>query len=1708
MIPMLPLLPAGLPDLQTAGTEAGFQEWAAGTRDDIDRAVLDPGSFFASDDFSFTTEPVTAQRRVVIDGFLQLHNRGNPVGGGLSRDLARDTVARALFGNRGTGDDAAFYGEIEKGVKKQKAKEELLKSLADHAVLSQLVQATNANGTDTMAWEPWRQEAHESPGYDAADEPFYYETRNKIRGEVRDDIAPFQDQLGPVWRAMQAGGGGPEAMRAYSGTPAEDRPRLMAYLRLLATSLPAEQQPAFWSNLQKQTGRETGALGRGLARTVNDGVQVQNIERAAAARSPLLSFLYSDEARQKLDAQVEASVERDLAMNFASDVIRIQEQDYDPIKTVLGEHMPAWVERGIYSIPAAFGTSLVSATPGGTMVMFAAMQGAAHDTVRTMLIDQGVPEARANQLAREWSPGIGLAQSALEHLGAKALLGKLPIFDGTLTRLGNQITSKGLRFGARGLIISGQETGIETAQDFMPHLAQALGSALQKDVPGVKLHGPGGVFDGFWSRTGSTFVAVLPLALVGAAAGFSVEQRTKVFSQASDLELRAYLGVGEAKIAELRAEMAKGPSSAAQAIARALDQANPLSAEAQAAARELQVQADAKQTAVEEARLAGVVPRFHQSTEGWTVYDGKSGSELGKAADPAGALRLAAAHTAAVDESRANHYAYLASTLEAADAIRNTTDTPARQSRNILRPGETVTVEQQAALSSRDEAQVFEEVRLREQLEGVGFADIVLGQNVTEFKQGVSKITNTLNAGGTVRTVVHEYGHGFLIDALSTGRMSLAEVTEAIRAFDTVLKGKRERRGRARQGDPQAPGQQLNFLPGGEVNFTAVSEAVSEFLESEILRGGKTAGRLGLSPAIISRNITAASKLAPGAVSKFARFMSTVRELFGLAFQRAHATQKAIRDGQISEAQIDGFVAKLIGLDAVGRNGAAAASQETSGIAADPLLAFSLGRSATPLQMPDAVIAHPLGVVSGHPDYAAAKGGDPDAATRLAEDLVTPQMVEAVRAMIGDRKPIILPVLAIEQAGRNQIPQAVGRKLAKELGLERTARIVQAVRANRGGATGLDRVFISSNFKGYVIPGAEYLAVDDTLTQGGTFAGIADHLRQHGATLVGEVALTGKQYSRTLTLSHETLRSVRQRLGDLEPAFRDATGHGFDALTESEGRTLATWKPLDAVRARILAERDARDRGEDESSLGHAPGRGQHHLERVPGTPDQGRGEGHEVDATRDGSPAGADPGSAGDHGPRPGEPAEDGIRDPGRILESLVAGEARTHERADAGKRRKSKPGRRILDDTGLLAWAGRNGRIFPARAFAEVVRGGNLAHGGEHVVYSLPQGDRVLKLTKPGLFGAQGEDAGAYLRRWAFHNRAFGDDTTFEGFVTLEGEDLPRAVISQRFAAGRDATAEELAGYLVEKGFHEMPDGKWIHPVRGYELWDTITPGNAIMTDQGVRVIDLQLGPADPVALEELRSRSGIGRRSSFSLGPAKMAESLSGDAAAEMRDGDSSESNESDGDRATDRVFREPELWLSNGEPIAVPDELYRNLVRDIEDPHAPNESADWDPYDDLSDKAKAIILAEESKIAGMAREHLRLIDADGLITWTGIGTRDSISLPKGEGKGKTLVHNHPEGTPPSWEDLIEGSKEGLKELIVATPAYRFAVRFPGDRRGGLILARTYFKDVGDAVSREFLRKGEASESYELYGKVQHAILLELDRRGLIKYKRTRR
>ena len=224
------------------------------------------------------------------------------------------------------------------------------------------------------------------------------------------------------------------------------------------------------------------------------------------------------------------------------------------------------------------------------------------------------------------------------------------------------------------------------------------------------------------------------------------------------------------------------------------------------------------------------------------------------------------------------------------------------------------------------------------------------------------------------------------------------------------------------------------------------------------------------------------------------------------------------------------------------------------------------------INVPKVVIAGNLGSLNNHPDYEMAKKGDASAGLNVAESLVTDKLISDIKGMIGNEKPIVVPVLSVEDGGANTIPSMATALIAEKLGLNSDGNIRQTSFSKRTEKNGLDRIFTPVDFEGHVEKGKKYLIVDDTITQGGTFAGLENHITENGGEVIGSVALSGKQYSGTINLDQKTLQELREKYGDIERRFIDATGYGFEGLTQSEARYILGFKQPERFRARVAIE--------------------------------------------------------------------------------------------------------------------------------------------------------------------------------------------------------------------------------------------------------------------------------------------------------------------------------------------------------------------------------------------------------------------------------------------------------------------------------------------------------------------------------------------------------
>lgn len=238
-------------------------------------------------------------------------------------------------------------------------------------------------------------------------------------------------------------------------------------------------------------------------------------------------------------------------------------------------------------------------------------------------------------------------------------------------------------------------------------------------------------------------------------------------------------------------------------------------------------------------------------------------------------------------------------------------------------------------------------------------------------------------------------------------------------------------------------------------------------------------------------------------------------------------------------------------------------------------------RGPWPEGFPDVVIHTTVAARDAHPDYPAAKAGNAEAAIRLVADLLCEPAVEALRLLIGGRRPLLLGVHAIEHHGFNAIPELMAQWLRRWLGLAVSHDIMQANRVGHTRARAAHRMVTPARFAGDVHDGIDYVIVDDHVGLGGTIANLRGHIEARGGRVVAVTTLTESRDGRILALRPKTLDALERKHGrPLDTFWRESFGHGIDALTEAEAGNLLRGPSVDAIRTRLAqAAGDARGRG-------------------------------------------------------------------------------------------------------------------------------------------------------------------------------------------------------------------------------------------------------------------------------------------------------------------------------------------------------------------------------------------------------------------------------------------------------------------------------------------------------------------------------------------------
>lgn len=216
-----------------------------------------------------------------------------------------------------------------------------------------------------------------------------------------------------------------------------------------------------------------------------------------------------------------------------------------------------------------------------------------------------------------------------------------------------------------------------------------------------------------------------------------------------------------------------------------------------------------------------------------------------------------------------------------------------------------------------------------------------------------------------------------------------------------------------------------------------------------------------------------------------------------------------------------------------------------------------------------------MGELKNEPEYRAAKSGDVEKSAQLVDKLLKSETFEQIKSMIGNEKPILVPILAKEANGNNRIPLSMVYALSQKLDLPFSDEIYQINKVSRTDTGIYHRYAFQPEFDGKVEAGKSYLIVDDTLSVGGTIAGLKGYIENHGGKVLGATVMTAHESALDIVIKPNMLQSLNQKHGDsLNQFWQNEFGYGIDKLTQHEAGHLK--KPsLEQIQERINEARDA-----------------------------------------------------------------------------------------------------------------------------------------------------------------------------------------------------------------------------------------------------------------------------------------------------------------------------------------------------------------------------------------------------------------------------------------------------------------------------------------------------------------------------------------------------
>jgi Zeta toxin len=487
---------------------------------------------------------------------------------------------------------------------------------------------------------------------------------------------------------------------------------------------------------------------------------------------------------------------------------------------------------------------------------------------------------------------------------------------GALKEASKPLWSQALKYGAINFVGQNVQEGF---QDIATYIVQKW----TNDAPEINWHevmyGRNGD-PGFWRQRIDVALALAPAMGFGTALathGYKMERShlEALANSIKDHTLLKAAGLPE----DIRTQIIneKSPSAALNMLVNSMPSAKAeIAAEGQAemAKCEAKWMRKVEQSQTMNAK-SDVMPRITQTSEGYGIFDRKTGKSFGKANTMAEAEEVISTHSNALDEDRANKIDYLVGMADAGRAGAELDPSATTENHFDLasKMGET----QVAESTPEDLNNFYDESANRAEIEGNGaVVKAALGSHRTEFRNKVRHYVNRFYQGASMKDVIHEIWHGITQKADDLGLVSREEKINLVREFDRQLQGMILKRG-------ELAGKNLGLLPAGiadaDISDKILGDAISRIGEIALMRLRKEGDSgLNIQRSVVSNHYTALARMAAKSekfegLSKFRAMIESARGLIGVVSAQANVINRAIREGRFDEAKVNALLDKMNG---------------------------------------------------------------------------------------------------------------------------------------------------------------------------------------------------------------------------------------------------------------------------------------------------------------------------------------------------------------------------------------------------------------------------------------------------------------------------------------------------------------------------------------------------------------------------------------------------------------------------------------------------------------------------------------------------------------------------------------------------------------------------------------------------------------------------